>query len=567
MRARLGPPPARRAGGVRRAPAPPRRGRPAVHEPRRPSRASSRSSRSRAPGRARSATSSRAPATSTRARGWSPPGRASSSSRCSAGSRTGSAIRAEAAGIARQRRLGGEPDRARRARASRCVGAMARRPRRLRLRPGALVARARRAHARLPARTRCACCRSTPTCRLRAGHARRSDRGGRARGTQAVLRLPRTAARRTPARSTRCRELAEHLPGARTSGCTSTRPTAASRCSPSAAATRSPASSSPTRSRSTRTSGSTSRTSAAACSSATARALRARLRDHARLPAATRSRRAGEVNFSDLGLQLTPHVARAQGLALAPLLRPRRVPRGDRPHARPRRARAASASRRATRSSCSRRRRSASSASGGASAGRTRRRSTATPARRRARGERRRARLLDAAARPLRDPACACSATRREAADVERVLDFLETAELGDAETSPLARYERHPDITHEPAGRRSRPASPCSTSCRRRMRAECRARDVRVRSRRGETIVEQWRPTRDFFVVVEGTVDVLVDGERVDRARAGRVLRRDRGARLGRRLRVPADRDGRRARRRSGCSSTRTQLAPDARP
>ena len=55
-------------------------------------------------------------------------------------------------------------------------------------------------------------------------------------------------------------------------------------------------------------------------------ALRARVRDVPRVPA--RRRRAGdEVAFRDRGPQLTPRLARAEALAVAPGLRPRRVPR------------------------------------------------------------------------------------------------------------------------------------------------------------------------------------------------------------------------------------------------
>jgi CRP-like cAMP-binding protein len=37
-----------------------------------------------------------------------------------------------------------------------------------------------------------------------------------------------------------------------------------------------------------------------------------------------------------------------------------------------------------------------------------------------------------------------------------------------------------------------------------------------------GETIVERWDTTRDFFVVREGLIDVIVDGEVVTTLRAG---------------------------------------------
>ena len=72
--------------------------------------------------------------------GWSPRARARSSCRCSTGSRSGSATRRRAAGILLERRVGREHDGAR-VRARDARRGDARRPRRLRLRPGALLAR------------------------------------------------------------------------------------------------------------------------------------------------------------------------------------------------------------------------------------------------------------------------------------------------------------------------------------------------------------------------------------------------------------------------------------------
>lgn len=101
------------------------------------------------------------------------------------------------------------------------------------------------------------------------------------------------------------------------------------------------------------------------------------------------------------------------------------------------------------------------------------------------------------------------------AADVERVLDFLEQAEVSRTATSPLAHYERHPDITT---------SRPIPTEARFTLLDELPPEDVRRitelgtarEADAGETIIEQWAATRDFFVIVEGSVDVLVDGERV---------------------------------------------------
>ena len=93
------------------------------------------------------------------------------------------------------------------------------------------------------------------------------------------------------------------LPG-RGSGCTWTAPTAPSPRSPNGGGRRSPESSSPTRSRSIRTSGSISRSSWVRCSCATASALR---RGFEISPDFLKDVEAvdREVNFSDLGVQLT----------------------------------------------------------------------------------------------------------------------------------------------------------------------------------------------------------------------------------------------------------------------
>ena len=168
----------------------------------------------------------------------------------------------------------------------------ARRPRALRLRPGALVGRPRGADARLPARARCACCRSTrrsASTRQRSRAAMEADvaaaadarssssaSGGRdehRRGRPACRSSPRSAA------STAC-------------GCTSTRAYGGFAVLTDRGA-RCRGSSWPTRSRSTRTSGSTSRSSAAACSCATGRRCGAAFEIAARLPPRRRGRRRG----------------------------------------------------------------------------------------------------------------------------------------------------------------------------------------------------------------------------------------------------------------------------------
>ena len=70
------------------------------------------------------------------------------------------------------------------------------------------LARARRARPRLPARSGARAARRTTRC-ASAGDARRGDRGRLARRPHARSSSPRAPARRTPASSTRCAELAE----------------------------------------------------------------------------------------------------------------------------------------------------------------------------------------------------------------------------------------------------------------------------------------------------------------------------------------------------------------------
>ena len=158
------------------------------------------------------------------------------------------------------------------------------------------------------------------------------DGGGRAARPDAVRRRGAGRERPTPARSTRSTSSPRSAASAGP-GCTWTRPTAVSPRSPTAACC--PGSSRPTRSRSTRTSGSTSRSSAAACSSATGRRC---ARAFEMLPDYLHDARTaeGEVNFSDLGLQLTRS---ARALKLWVSLRyfgARRLPRRDPAHARAR---------------------------------------------------------------------------------------------------------------------------------------------------------------------------------------------------------------------------------------
>ncbi|HUQ22913.1 MAG TPA: aminotransferase class I/II-fold pyridoxal phosphate-dependent enzyme [Gaiellaceae bacterium] len=95
------------------------------------------------------------------------------------------------------------------------------------------------------------------------------------------------------------------------------------------------------------------------------------------------------------------------------------------------------------------------------------------------------------------------------AEDVERVLAFLESAEPVPAP----AGYDPHADVGESlPVFGRLEPAE-----------AELLEELSSPRSAAaGDTVVAQWDTGRDFFVVVHGAVDVLIDGEVVATLRAG---------------------------------------------
>ncbi|HSC90610.1 MAG TPA: aminotransferase class V-fold PLP-dependent enzyme [Gaiellaceae bacterium] len=105
-------------------------------------------------------------------------------------------------------------------------------------------------------------------------------------------------------------------------------------------------------------------------------------------------------------------------------------------------------------------------------------------------------------------------------AHVERVLEFLEQAEP-DAVVDGRPPYARDPDVR---IGWLARPEAD-ATAMRRipLFRALSDEEAARVAEQAepaeavtGETVVEQWSASRDFFVLLEGTVDVLVEGVRV---------------------------------------------------
>jgi glutamate/tyrosine decarboxylase-like PLP-dependent enzyme len=113
---------------------------------------------------------------------------------------------------------------------------------------------------------------------------------------------------------------------------------------------------------------------------------------------------------------------------------------------------------------------------------------------------------------------CVMSHTSGEE-DVDRVLDFLELTDVTAGEVGALAGYERHPDVTLSGVRPRSadgpaRFALLESLSPEERKRIVARGAPQRIAA--GETVIEQWDASQDFFLIQQGTVDVLVDGARV---------------------------------------------------
>jgi hypothetical protein len=122
--------------------------------------------------------------------------------------------------------------------------------------------------------------------------------------------------------------------------------------------------------------------------------------------------------------------------------------------------------------------------------------------------------------------------TRRE--DVERVLEFLERADVQAEVDEGIARHERHPDVRRSWLERP--PARGKADGVERtlleglplfsgldpeqsRFAASLAAtREIAA----GTTVIEAWDVARDFFVVLDGRADVFVDGTRVDGIRPG---------------------------------------------
>ncbi len=102
---------------------------------------------------------------------------------------------------------------------------------------------------------------------------------------------------------------------------------------------------------------------------------------------------------------------------------------------------------------------------------------------------------------------------------VDRVLDFLEEADVADHDGGGPERYDRHPDVTlsgirRRTAGGPSRFPLLESLPPQEAERVVARGEPRRIAA--GETVIEQWDTSQDFFLIREGSVDVLVDGERV---------------------------------------------------
>jgi hypothetical protein len=109
------------------------------------------------------------------------------------------------------------------------------------------------------------------------------------------------------------------------------------------------------------------------------------------------------------------------------------------------------------------------------------------------------------------------------AEDVERALSFLETAE---PETRPLP-YERHPPIVSSWPGLPeadvpSLRALPLFAGLEPDQAAQVASRAAVREGTAGEAVIEQWSLGAKFFVILDGTASVTVDGEATRELRAG---------------------------------------------
>src|SRR5581483_9999530 len=116
---------------------------------------------------------------------------------------------------------------------------------------------------------------------------------------------------------------------------------------------------------------------------------------------------------------------------------------------------------------------------------------------------------------------CALNHTSREE-DVLQVLDFIETADPAIGQPRPTydrdeAGWLRRPAL--DPASLATLPLFRGLTAPElERVAALAHLRDANE----GERIVERWEPTREFYVVLEGSVDLFVRGERTRELRTG---------------------------------------------
>jgi len=103
--------------------------------------------------------------------------------------------------------------------------------------------------------------------------------------------------------------------------------------------------------------------------------------------------------------------------------------------------------------------------------------------------------------------------------DVDRVLDFLEQADVGAGRIGAVSAYERHPDVTLSGIRRRATDGPARFTLLEGLSDEETSWVVDRGEEREidaGETVVEQWDTSQDFFLIQSGRADVFVDGERV---------------------------------------------------
>jgi len=104
--------------------------------------------------------------------------------------------------------------------------------------------------------------------------------------------------------------------------------------------------------------------------------------------------------------------------------------------------------------------------------------------------------------------------------DVDRVLEFMETTDVRSDDRRTFPAYERHPDVSlsservveREGAPSRLLLLDALTPEEAEQVAARGEAREVPA----GEKLIEQWDASQDFFLIREGTVEVLVDGEKV---------------------------------------------------